>query len=133
MVLLDTHVLLWVAQGSARLGPAARRLIERASGSREAWVSAISFWEIALLAERGRITLRAEPEQFRADALSGGFREWPLSGEIAIRGAALHGLHPDPADRFIVASAIVHGAALVTADERLLDWRHRLRRHDACL
>jgi len=131
MVLVDTHVLLWVAQGSARLGPVARRLIDRASGSGQACVSAISFWEVALLAERGRIALGADPDRFRADALAGGFRECPLTGEIAVRGAALRGLHPDPADRFIVASAIVNGATLVTADERLLAWRHRLKRHDA--
>ena len=47
------------------------------------------------------------------------------------RALDLAGLPDDPADRFIVASALVHGAALMTADEKILDWRHALERHDA--
>jgi PIN domain nuclease of toxin-antitoxin system len=40
-------------------------------------------------------------------------------------------LHDDPADRFIVATALTHGATLMTADERLLAWPHAMERHDA--
>jgi PIN domain nuclease of toxin-antitoxin system len=53
------------------------------------------------------------------------------TGEIAIVAGELDGLHGDPADRFIAATAIVHDATLVTADERLLRWRHPLRRQNA--
>lgn len=45
--------------------------------------------------------------------------------------ASVEGLHADPADRFIAATAIVHDAMLLTADERLLNWRHRLHRQNA--
>ena len=47
------------------------------------------------------------------------------------RSKSLMGLHDDPAERFIAASALVHGATLMTADERLLEWQHAMDRHDA--
>jgi PIN domain nuclease of toxin-antitoxin system len=63
--------------------------------------------------------------------LSEGATELPLTGEIAILAGELEGLHGDPADRFIIATAIAHDATLVTADNRLLQWRHGMRRHNA--
>lgn len=63
--------------------------------------------------------------------LGGGAAELPLTGEIAILAGELDGLHADPADRFIAATAIAHDATLVTADDRLLQWRHSVRRHNA--
>ena len=45
--------------------------------------------------------------------------------------AGIESLHKDPADRFIAATAIVKDAALVTAETKLLEWKHRLQRHDA--
>jgi PIN domain nuclease of toxin-antitoxin system len=71
------------------------------------------------------------PADLRARLLDTGVNELVLTGEIALLAAGLDGLHGDPADRFIAASAIVHQATLVTADERLLDWKHRLKRQDA--
>lgn len=62
---------------------------------------------------------------------SAGATELALTGEIAILARELDGLHADPADRFIAATAIAHNAALITADDRLLRWRHSLRRHNA--
>jgi PIN domain nuclease of toxin-antitoxin system len=63
--------------------------------------------------------------------LDSGVTELPLTGEIAIRAVDLGNLPDDPADRFIVATAIVHNAILITADERLLAWKHSLKRQDA--
>jgi len=57
--------------------------------------------------------------------------EIALTGDIGILASELEGLHSDPADRIISATAIVHDATLVTADERLLRWRHKLRRLNA--
>jgi PIN domain nuclease of toxin-antitoxin system len=60
-----------------------------------------------------------------------GIREVPLTGDIAIEAVQLNALHNDPADRFIAATAIVHDATLITADERLLGWRSKVRRINA--
>src|SRR5688500_13663632 len=50
------------------------------------------------------------------------------SSDPAILAGELEGLNGDPADRIIAATAIAHGAALMTADANLLRWRHRLKR-----
>jgi PIN domain nuclease of toxin-antitoxin system len=55
----------------------------------------------------------------------------PLTGEVGIAAAALIDIYPDPADHFITATALLHGATLVTADDRILAWSGTLRRHDA--
>ena len=60
-----------------------------------------------------------------------GVAEVPVGGEIAVVGGELPNLHGDPADRLIIATAIVQGAELLTADERILDWQSPLRRIDA--
>ena len=82
------------------------------------------------LVARGRLEFDADAAAMRADVLSTGIQELALGGPTAIAAAALD-LHPDPADRFIAATAVVHDAALITADERLLAWKHPLKRHDA--
>ena len=63
--------------------------------------------------------------------LTAGAVELPLDGNVALRALELAGLHDDPADRFIVATALVHEATFITADERLLGWQHSLERQDA--
>jgi PIN domain nuclease of toxin-antitoxin system len=60
-----------------------------------------------------------------------GVREVPLSAEIAIRASDLENLSGDPLDRFIVATALIEEASLMTADQPILDWPGRLQRHDA--
>jgi PIN domain nuclease of toxin-antitoxin system len=63
--------------------------------------------------------------------MQAGIREIPLTGEIAIIAVGLEALHNDPADRFIAATAIAYDASLMTADERLLTWRSKVKRIDA--
>ena len=127
MTLLDTHVLLWLRAGAKRLGPRARREIERAWRFDEICVSSISFWEIAMLQQRGRIGLRGEMEPWRREQLKEGVIEIPVDGQIGIRAAGLVDFHSDPADRLIVATAL-DGHRLVTADERILGWAGRIER-----
>lgn len=131
MIVLDTHVLIWMDADDAALGPQARARIEQAWRAGEVAVSAISFWECAKLAERGRIVLPLSVEGWRAGLLSAGLLEIPLDGRIALAAAGFADLHRDPADRFIAASAAVRNATLVTADERLLAWKSALPRLDA--
>lgn len=127
MILLDTHVLIWLRQGSRRLGAVARRETEQAWRAGEAAVSAISFWEVALLHERGRMTLSRDIPSWRLQVLQAGLREIPVDGEIGIRAWNLDDFHRDPADRLIVATAL-GGHRLVTADRRILEWPGPLAR-----
>ena len=131
MIVLDTHVLVWADTDDRKLGRKARASIDRLWKTGRVAVAAISFWEVGLLQARRRLALPVSVREWRDAVLAAGAIELPLDGTIALRALDLSGLHDDPADRFIVATALVHGAALMTADDRLLDWRHPLDRLDA--
>ena len=131
MIVLDTHVLVWAVADDRKLGRRARALINRHWAAGKLAVPAIVFWEIGLLQARRRLQLPSPVREWRDKVLAAGALELPLDGSVAVRALDLSGLPADPADRFIVASALAHGAALMTADDRLLDWRHALERHDA--
>ena len=118
-------------RNDASLGAQSRRLIEDAWRTDTVAVSAISFWEAAMLAQRGRIVLPVAMETWRADLLHAGIREIPIDGRIALLATSLNDLHRDPADRFIVATAMHHGALLVTADSKILEWQADLASQDA--
>lgn len=133
MILLDTHALLWLESGSRRLGARSRRLVDRALTRDELAVSAISFWEVAMLAAKERLALARPAEKLRDELLASGLVEVPLTGDVAIAATRLEGFHQDPADRFIVATALAAAATLVTADSRILEWQGGLKRQDSRL
>jgi len=122
MLLLDTNALLWLSGGSSRLGRSARSMIKGAIDSGSAFFSAISVWETAVLVRKGRYMLGQSVDAWRADLLDVGLSEAPLDGRVAALAGSLDGLHPDPADRFIAATAIRLHAKLLTSDERLIQW-----------
>ena len=130
MILLDTQALLWMRLGNPRLGPRARLEIEQAWESGQVAISTISFWEIAMLKDKGRLRFPEDVALWRREQLDHGLVEIPVDGGIAIRAGLLTDLHGDPADRLIVATAL-EGHRLVTADRRILDWPGLLNRLDA--
>jgi len=131
VTLLDTHALIWMDGDSATLGKTSRRLIQQAWETRQLAVCAISFRECAMLQQRGRIEYSLPPEVWRMELMVSGLIEYPVDGETAILATQLAGLHGNPADRFIAATAIRHEATLLTADAALLRWKHQLKRQDA--
>ena len=131
MIVLDTHVLLWLDREDPALGPSSRERIRTAWGTGSVAVCAISFWEVAMLAARGRIDLRQSPENWRVDWLRAGLKEIALDGALAVTAAELAEFHPDPADRFIAATAMARAATLITADQALLRWTGPLLCHPA--
>ena len=133
MLLLDTNALLWALKDDHRLSSTTRRLIDEAWAIEAVAVSVVTFWEIALLVDRQRLTLSDTPEVWRQERIAEGFIELPLHGEEALRAVRLgtEGFHRDPADRFIVATALMGGHTLVTADQQILAWPGPLPRIDA--
>lgn len=122
-VLLDTHTWFWFLVGSSRLGPEARKTIERSPGG--AWLSPISVWELGMLAERGRVEIRGEYRDWVGRAVQAfAVNEAPLTTEVALRTLEAMLPHRDPADRILAATAMAYDLTLVTADRRLLeaDW-----------
>jgi PIN domain nuclease of toxin-antitoxin system len=124
LVLLDTHVWVWLLQGSERLGPKARKAIQRSLANGAVLVSAISPWEVAMLTSKGRLVLDRDVGEWVQTALSlPGIRLEPISPEVAVASTRLPGdIHSDPADRMIAATARHLGLTLVTADKLLLDY-----------
>jgi PIN domain nuclease of toxin-antitoxin system len=114
VIVLDTHALLWWFADPVLLSAAARQAIAQES---PVSVSPISFWEVAMLAERGRISLDRSVDRWCRDVLSmPGITVAELTPSAAVVAAHLDGFHGDPADRFIYATALELGAALVTKD-----------------
>ena len=130
MILLDTHVMLWLRLGDTRLGAGARSEIDRAWEAKQVSISAVSFWEVALLKDKQRISFPEDVGLWRREQLGPGVIEIPMDGEIGIRAATLPDFHTDLADRLIVATAL-EGHRLVTADRRILEWPGHLSRLDA--
>jgi PIN domain nuclease of toxin-antitoxin system len=131
LILLDTHALIWLDQQDRRLGPSSLDAIQQAEKRTEVAVSAITFWEAGMLSARRRIRLHRPLRSWRAEFLRAGLIEYPVTGDIGIVSAELENVHGDPADRLILATALAHGATLITADRRLLDWPGQLSRLDA--
>lgn len=127
MIVLDTHALLWWANGdAAHLSAAAASAINAEIDGGSILVSSISAWELAMLVERGRVALSMDIESWldtltRIDAL----QMVPVDSEIAVKSVQLPGdFHKDPADRIIVATARRFAAPLVSADEKIRAYPH---------
>jgi PIN domain nuclease of toxin-antitoxin system len=123
LLLLDTHVLIWAMLDEGRLGRQTAKTINLASRQDRLVVSAITPWEIALLEGKKRITLQKDVlEWIRESLAKPGVSLVPLEPEIAVNSTRLpFEMHPDPADRILVATARHLGATLVTADHSLLE------------
>lgn len=121
-LLLDTHILLWWLGDLDRLSAVQVRALKQAEAAGETLgVAAVTLWEIAKLAERGRIQLAqtvdvilAAVERHRTITVL------PITARIALESTRLGDRLPsDPTDQLIVATARVHGLQLLTADERI--------------
>ena len=131
MILLDTHVLVWLSEANPRLGADAIVQIDAAFQADKLAVSAISFWEVAMLVSKGRIRMYMDLSIWRNDLLEQGVIELPVTGEIGIKAAGLESFHGDPADRLIAVTALQHSLTLLTADEKLLGCKLPIKRQNA--
>jgi len=124
LVLLDTHVWVWLMLGDNRLGSANRRMLEKAVPDGQVRVSVISVWEVAMLEIKGRLALAADCETWVREALAApGIRLAELTPQIAVSSTRLPGVfHGDPADRMLIATARESDAILLTADQAILQY-----------
>ena len=123
MLVLDTHIWIWLLNGDERIKKAGFiPNIQMAAKTSSIKISSISLWEVAMLAARGKISLEEGTLNWIRKALSApGILVCPLSPEIAVDSVNLPGtFHGDPADRIIVASARLLNATLVTSDRQIL-------------
>jgi len=116
-LLLDTQLLLWVAEDSDRLSAVARK--EIADPANELVFSAASLWEISIKNALGREDFRVDARQLRQGLLDNGYVELPITSEHAVSIDGLPPLHKDPFDRILIAQAVTEGLTLLTADAQL--------------
>jgi PIN domain nuclease of toxin-antitoxin system len=124
-IILDTDALLWMSQGSSRLGREARDKIDWAIQDGTVRFSPISMLEATRLHWDGRIDLKRAPHVWHRELLDRGVREIPVTTDITILAASLEpqeGFHADPADQMITATAMVARYQLVTSDRKILNW-----------
>ena len=120
-LLLDSHVVHWWSAEPQRLSKVASRAVER---SDELAVAAITWFELAWLAEHERIQLTI-PMRTWLQQLAEHVRTVGITPSVAATAVSLPSSFPgDPADRLIYATAVEHGWRLVTKDRRLRDHRH---------
>jgi PIN domain nuclease of toxin-antitoxin system len=120
LILLDTHILIWLALDPRRISSKATAAIDEARliGS-GLGISDITFMELARLAHRGRIAFPAGLEKFLTE-VEQRFTVFPITARISVQAFSLPTAYPnDPADRAIGATAIVEGLTLITADGQI--------------
>jgi len=125
-LLMDTHAWVWWVTGSGKLSSRGKAAIRKASSQGELLLSAISVWEVAKLAEKGRLRFDRDTGSWIEKALEiPGLTLVPLTPTIACRACALPpSFHDDPADQIIVATARTEGATLLTVDDRIRRYPH---------
>jgi len=115
MLLLDTHVLIWLATDLTQLSPRVKLALREHSD--HLYVSSISALEIGLLHNQKRIDLTGDPSVFIETALQQhGLQEISVDQQIAWASTQLKDIHSDPFDRILIATAKLHAMKLVTKD-----------------
>ena len=122
--LVDTHIWIWSQETPEKLGPKTVDVLTDVSSPLH--VSAVSTLEIARLIKSGAIELTGPLDDWVATSLDAlGCNTVEISHEIAMTAYALPGrFHKDPADRILVATARLLELSILTADERILRYRH---------
>ncbi|MBN2374536.1 type II toxin-antitoxin system VapC family toxin [bacterium] len=124
MILLDTHVWLWWVSSPEMLPPKAKLVLDKAMKDKNIFISSISVWEIALLVEKGRLTLSMNVQDWIAKSERLPFINFvPIDNAIAMKSVLLSKpFYNDPADRIIIATAIILGIPIVTKDLRIINF-----------
>lgn len=125
-ILLDTHAWLWWAAEDRRLSRRAGAAIRKAQDSESLWVSMISMWELGKKIEKGQLALDRPLDDWLDAALAApGLHVAELTRPVLVESCRLlQPFHGDPADQILVSTARIHGAAIVTRDERIRNYPH---------
>jgi PIN domain nuclease of toxin-antitoxin system len=119
VILVDTHIVVWLALEPRLLSRKAVAAITEARNSRGVAIADVTLWELAMLATRERIQLTTSLESFLRE-VEARFIVLPLTGMIAKRSVQFTERYPqDPMDRIIGATALIEGIPLVTKDEKI--------------
>jgi PIN domain nuclease of toxin-antitoxin system len=120
LILVDTHVVVWLAFEEYRISSKAKAAIDEARDLRDGLaISDMTLLEIGTLASRGRVHLGISLESFLQEVETR-FVVLPITGRACARAMSFPTTYPkDPADRIIGATALVEGLSLITADREI--------------
>lgn len=122
--LLDTHIWIWLANGSPELSAEIIECINTAGNDGKIYISAISVWEVAMLVAKNRISIKMPIQEWVKQSLfQPGLKLIPLYPEIAIESTTLPGeFHGDPVDKIIIATARYEQSVIITRDQKILNY-----------
>ena len=125
-MVLDTCAWLWYCAEPRKLSHAAAEAIQREKARAGLIVSVISCWEIVKLVQKGKLKFSISCREWIESALqTAGISLYALTPEIAVESTELPGVFAgDPADQIIVATARILGIAVLTKDQKILDYSH---------
>jgi PIN domain nuclease of toxin-antitoxin system len=119
VILLDTHALLWWALDPEQLSPTATEIV-RSMEERGGYASSISIWELGIKVARGQLELPITVEELALRVQEGGVVDLvAVDTTTWLRTLSLPWSHRDPADRVIVATALLKGVPVLTKDRLL--------------
>ena len=125
-LLLDTHLLLWIAGAPGQLSDSARTLIEDQNNN--LFFSVVSLWEISIKSGLGRADFQADARVLRRGLMDNGYQELAITGEHAVYVQSLPPLHKDPFDRMLISQSAVEGFVLLTSDELVSQYQGAIQK-----
>ena len=125
-LLMDTHLLLWAAQGLEKLPAVAQTLMSEPEN--ELFFSVASLWEVVIKRGLDREDFKVDPRLLRRSLLDNGYLELPILSEHVVAVGSLPNIHKDPFDRLLVAQAMFEGITLLTVDARVAEYAGPVQR-----
>jgi len=120
-LLLDTHIILWLAGAPEKLSETTHALLQVSDNS--LFFSAASIWEIVIKLGLGRKDFKVDPSRLRKMLMQNGYAELPITAEHVLKIESLPSLHKDPFDRLFLAQARSEGMMLLTVDPLIAQYQ----------
>lgn len=123
--MLDTNALIWWTTAPEKLSKKARNFLEKHI-KEEMLISSISIWEVYALIKKSKLRFLTNTDIWLESLESLSYVKFaPVDNRIAAQSVKLPDLdEADPADRIIIATAMINGAMLITSDKKILDYPH---------